>query len=43
LHCRLAPNTAITDAHEFTVHLEDYLRKHVPRLGRVVIHVEPRE
>jgi cation diffusion facilitator family transporter len=43
LHCTLAPSTSITDAHEFTVRLEDFLHKHVPRLGRVLIHVEPQE
>lgn len=43
LHCTLARSTSITDAHEFTVRLEDYLRSRVKRLGRVVIHVEPQE
>jgi cation diffusion facilitator family transporter len=43
LHCTLAPSTSITDAHEFTVRLEDFLRSKVKRLGRVVIHVEPQE
>jgi cation diffusion facilitator family transporter len=40
-HCTLDPSTSITDAHELTVRLEDYLRGRVPNLGRVVIHVEP--
>ena len=40
-HCTLAPSTAITEAHALTVRLEEYLRAHVPGLGRVVIHVEP--
>jgi divalent metal cation (Fe/Co/Zn/Cd) transporter len=40
-HCRLAPTTAITEAHELTVRLEEYLRRRIPGLGRVVIHVEP--
>ena len=38
---RSTPATAITEAHELTVRLEEYLRAHVPGLGRVVIHVEP--
>jgi cation diffusion facilitator family transporter len=42
LHCTLDPSTSITDAHEFTVQLEDYLRSRIKRLGRVVIHVEPK-
>ena len=40
-HCALDPATAITDAHNLTVRLEEYLRAHVPGIGRVVIHVEP--
>jgi cation diffusion facilitator family transporter len=40
-HCTLDAATAITEAHNLTVHLEEYLRSRVPRLGRVVIHVEP--
>ncbi len=43
LHCTLEPATPIVDAHDFTVRLEDYLRGHIPKLGRVVIHVEPKE
>ncbi|MCE5267002.1 MAG: cation-efflux pump [Planctomycetaceae bacterium] len=40
-HCALAPTTAITEAHQLTVRLEEYLRSHVSGLGRVAIHVEP--
>ena len=40
-HCALDASTAITEAHELTVRLEEYLRAHVPGLGRVAIHVEP--
>jgi cation diffusion facilitator family transporter len=40
-HCTLEASTAITDAHELTVRLEEYLRARVPGLGAVVIHVEP--
>ena len=43
LHCTLDPATPIIDAHDFTVRLEDYLRAKIPKLGRVVIHVEPKE
>jgi cation diffusion facilitator family transporter len=43
MHCTLQPATSIVDAHDFTVRLEDYLRSHIPNLGRVVIHVEPKE
>lgn len=40
-HCTLHPSTAITDAHKLTEQLEQYLRAHMPNLGRVVIHAEP--
>jgi divalent metal cation (Fe/Co/Zn/Cd) transporter len=40
-HCTLDASTAITAAHDLTVRLEEYLRAHVPGLGRVAIHVEP--
>jgi cation diffusion facilitator family transporter len=40
-HCTLDASTAITAAHELTVRFEEYLRAHVPGLGRVAIHVEP--
>ena len=42
LHCRLDPATTITDAHDFTVRLEDHLRAGHD-FGRVVIHVEPQK
>jgi divalent metal cation (Fe/Co/Zn/Cd) transporter len=40
-HCTLDAATAITDAHELTVRLEESLRNRIANLGRVVIHVEP--
>jgi cation diffusion facilitator family transporter len=40
-HCTLDASTAITEAHDLTVRLEEYLRAHVSGLGRVAIHVEP--
>jgi cation diffusion facilitator family transporter len=42
-HCRLDPATAITDAHELTVRVEEFLRRRIPSLARVVVHVEPRK
>lgn len=42
-HCTLDADTAITEAHDLTVRLEEYLRAKVAGLGRVVIHVEPGE
>jgi len=40
-HCTLNAAAAITEAHDLTIRLEEYLRSHVSGLGRVVIHVEP--
>jgi divalent metal cation (Fe/Co/Zn/Cd) transporter len=40
-HCRLDAGTALTEAHDLTVKLEEFLRARIPNLGRVVIHVEP--
>jgi divalent metal cation (Fe/Co/Zn/Cd) transporter len=40
-HCRLAPNTSITEAHSFTKRLETFLRERIAHVGRVLIHVEP--
>ena len=42
-HCALDPATAITDAHDLTVRLEEHLRGCIPDMGRVVIHVEPKK
>ena len=41
LHCTLEAATAITEAHDLTIRMEEYLRAHVAGLGRVVIHAEP--
>ncbi len=43
LHCALAPQITIIDAHTLSQRMEDYLRGEVANLGRVVIHVEPPE
>jgi len=40
-HCGLQPDMSITDAHELTVQLEEYLRARMPGLGRIIIHAEP--
>ena len=40
-HCRLGATTALTEAHDLTVRLEEFLRGRIRHLGRVVIHVEP--
>ena len=40
-HCRLGAATALTEAHDLTVRLEEFLRGRIRNLGRVVIHVEP--
>jgi cation diffusion facilitator family transporter len=40
-HCTMNGGMSITEAHTTTERLESVLRKQVPNLGRVVIHVEP--
>jgi cation diffusion facilitator family transporter len=40
-HCTMSGGMSITEAHTTTERLESLLRKQVPNLGRVVIHVEP--
>jgi len=41
LHCLVAGQTAVADAHALTDRLEDSLRRRIPGIGRIVIHVEP--
>jgi len=41
LHCQMAPETSIEEAHELSQRLESALRARLPNLGRVVIHLEP--
>jgi cation diffusion facilitator family transporter len=40
-HCRMPPQTGISEAHALTERMEQELRARVPGLGRVLIHVEP--
>jgi divalent metal cation (Fe/Co/Zn/Cd) transporter len=42
-HCVLSADTPITEAHDVTVRIEEELRRQIPAVGRVVIHVEPPE
>jgi cation diffusion facilitator family transporter len=42
-HCAMDAQAKIGDAHLFTERVEQALRGRLPGLGRVVIHVEPRE
>lgn len=42
LHCTVAGETAIGDAHALTAHLEEHLRRAVPALHHVLVHLEPR-
>ncbi len=41
LHCSLETTLSVQEAHEFSERLEGYLREQMPRLRRVVIHLEP--
>ncbi len=40
-HCALDADTRITAAHDLTEQVERELRERLPRIGRVVIHLEP--
>jgi len=40
-HCILDSGESIADAHQFTEFVERSLRRKVPAVGRVTIHVEP--
>ncbi len=42
-HCTVDAATGLSDAHAFTERFESALRARVPRLGRVLIHIEPPE
>ena len=41
LHCQMAADTPIEEAHELSQRMESALRTRIPHLGRVVIHTEP--
>jgi cation diffusion facilitator family transporter len=42
-HCTVDAATGLEEAHHFTERFELALRRRLPRLGRVVIHIEPPE
>jgi cation diffusion facilitator family transporter len=42
-HCTVDAATDLADAHSFTERFELALRRRAPRLGRVIIHIEPPE
>lgn len=42
-HCSLDPATPLADAHRFSERFEMELRRDIPRVGRVLIHIEPPE
>jgi divalent metal cation (Fe/Co/Zn/Cd) transporter len=41
-HCGLAPETSINEAHRIAEQMEKAVRARIPKLGRVLIHVEPK-
>jgi cation diffusion facilitator family transporter len=43
LHCELAPDVPIGEAHEKSEDLEIALRRSIPNVGQVVVHLEPLE
>lgn len=43
LHCSLTPELSIQEAHDLSERLEARIRREIPQLRRVVIHLEPPE
>ncbi len=43
LHCQLAGSLAITEAHDISEELEASIRRTIPNVGQVVVHLEPLE
>lgn len=41
LHCQLAGNLPITEAHDISEKLEASIRRAIPNVGQVVVHLEP--
>jgi cation diffusion facilitator family transporter len=41
LHCKMAGDTPLADAHVVSEQVEQALRRRLPDLGRIVIHIEP--
>jgi cation diffusion facilitator family transporter len=40
-HCRMAPETTVAEAHRVALRLQTALRKRMPELMRVIVHMEP--
>lgn len=43
LHATVDANITVKQGHDIAHHLKDYLRKEIPELGHVLIHIEPSE
>lgn len=43
LHATVDANITVKKGHDISHHLKDYLRKEIPELGHVLIHIEPNE
>lgn len=43
LHATVDANITVKKGHDIAHHLKDYLRKEIPELGHVLIHIEPGE
>ena len=42
-HCRMKGTVSVDDAHSASLRVEQDLRRHMPELGRIVLHMEPQE
>jgi divalent metal cation (Fe/Co/Zn/Cd) transporter len=43
LHAAVNADMTVKQGHDIAHHLKDYLRKEIPELGHVLIHIEPSE
>tara|TARA_R110002050_G_scaffold56512_1_gene126946 strand:+ start:28313 stop:29182 length:870 start_codon:yes stop_codon:yes gene_type:complete len=43
LHARVNGEISVTEGHDIAHHLKDYLKKVIPNLGQILIHIEPNE
>lgn len=43
LHAIVDGNISVKEGHDLSHHLKDYLRKEIPNLGHVLIHIEPHD
>ena len=43
LHASVNANISVKEGHDIAHHLKDTLKKEIPELGHILIHIEPNE